>query len=216
MTRGRTRTHDQANGLPFSNQLSYQVIRQLSCWVRVRLSCQGSSWSRYQAGMFDGESVASAKHKVHKAQMFNVLQTWPFNPVHPYTWNKFFKVFYVQRRSKQAVSPCGGTETTFTTLACSRFDLIQCRKCIASVWSMAIYTSTNKLALSSGSAAWISNSGDEVRFVLRVVLPDRLWELQCCVCRRKSSFTDYRKCACVNVRISAGRSHTVKTKCGFS
>ena len=35
VTQGGTRTHDLANGLPCSNQLSYWVTRQLSGWVRV-------------------------------------------------------------------------------------------------------------------------------------------------------------------------------------
>ena len=34
-TQGGTRTHDLANGLPFSNQLSYQVTLQLSGWIWV-------------------------------------------------------------------------------------------------------------------------------------------------------------------------------------
>ena len=37
----------------------------------LRLSCQGSSWSRYQGGMFDGEGVVRDRRSV-----FNVLQTW--------------------------------------------------------------------------------------------------------------------------------------------
>ena len=35
VTQGGTRTHNMANGLPCSNQLSYWVTRQLSGWVQV-------------------------------------------------------------------------------------------------------------------------------------------------------------------------------------
>ena len=52
-------THDLANGLPWSNQLSYRVIRQLSGRVRVKAELQGTSQSGYQAGMFDGEGATS-------------------------------------------------------------------------------------------------------------------------------------------------------------
>ena len=59
VTQGGTQTHDLTNGLPCSSQLSYWVTRQLSGWIifkylHVRLSCQGSTQSGYQAGMSDG------------------------------------------------------------------------------------------------------------------------------------------------------------------
>ena len=41
----------------------------------LRSSCQGSSWSGYQAAMFDGESMVNAKCKA-QGQLFNMLQTW--------------------------------------------------------------------------------------------------------------------------------------------
>ena len=42
----------------------------------LRLSCQGSGQSGYQAGTFDGEDVTSAKLKVHMLRFLNMLQTW--------------------------------------------------------------------------------------------------------------------------------------------
>ena len=35
VTQGRNQTHNLANGLPCSNQLSYRVTRQLSGWIQV-------------------------------------------------------------------------------------------------------------------------------------------------------------------------------------
>ena len=40
----------------------------------LRLSCNGSSQSRYKAGVLDGEGVVSAKCKA-QAQILNMLQT---------------------------------------------------------------------------------------------------------------------------------------------
>ena len=43
MIQGGTLTHDQANGLPYSNQLSYGVLWQpVVEFEYIRLSCQGS------------------------------------------------------------------------------------------------------------------------------------------------------------------------------
>ena len=39
----------------------------------LRLSCKGSSQSGYQAGMFDGEGVASVKREA-QAQILDMLQ----------------------------------------------------------------------------------------------------------------------------------------------
>ena len=47
MSQGRvgTQTRNLANGLPCSNQLSYQVIRELNAKVQIWLSCQEYSCS---------------------------------------------------------------------------------------------------------------------------------------------------------------------------
>ena len=41
----------------------------------LRMSCQGSSRDRYQAGMSDGEGVASMKREA-QAQILDMLHTW--------------------------------------------------------------------------------------------------------------------------------------------
>ena len=51
----------------------------------LRLSCQGSSWSRYQAGIFDREGVASTKREA-QAQNLNMLQT--LLHAHSYAWTQ--------------------------------------------------------------------------------------------------------------------------------
>ena len=57
VTQEGTRTHDLTNGLPFSNQLSYKLHGNSVAEFEyiIRLSCQGSSRSGYQAGMSDGD-----------------------------------------------------------------------------------------------------------------------------------------------------------------
>ena len=76
MTQGGTWTRDLANGLPHCSQLSYQVTQQLLAeFEYLWLSCQGSSQSGYQAGMFNGKGAASAKCEP-QAQLLNMLQTW--------------------------------------------------------------------------------------------------------------------------------------------
>ena len=68
VTQGGTWTRDLANGLPGSNQLSYRV-NSVAEFEYLRLSCQGSSQSGYQAGMSDEEGVASVKRETHEAQI---------------------------------------------------------------------------------------------------------------------------------------------------
>ena len=70
VTQEGTQTHDLANGLPFSNQLSYWDIWQLSDWIRVlKAELQGIQPKWIPAGMSDGEGAASTKRKA-QAQIF--------------------------------------------------------------------------------------------------------------------------------------------------
>ena len=62
MAQGGTWTNNLANSLPCSNQLTYQVIWQLSGWVWV-LKAEFPDQSDYQAGMIDGEGAVSVKHE---------------------------------------------------------------------------------------------------------------------------------------------------------
>ena len=78
VTQGGTRTHDLAlpNGLPcFNHWVTESLGNSVAEFEYLRLSCQVSSWSRYQAGMADGEGVASAKHEA-QAQILDMLRTW--------------------------------------------------------------------------------------------------------------------------------------------
>ena len=55
--------------------------------------------------------------------------------------------------------------------------------CVARVLALIAQpqSSTNQLALSPGTPPRLSNSGDKVRFVLGVILPDRLLSATVCV-----------------------------------
>ena len=64
VTQGGTQTHDLANGLPCSNRVTESPSNSVGEFKYLSLSCQGSSRSGYQAGMFDGEGVANAKCEV--------------------------------------------------------------------------------------------------------------------------------------------------------
>ena len=65
VTQGGTRTRNLANGLLCSNQLSYRVTRNsVAEFEYLRLSYKGSSWSRYQAGTFDGEGAVRVRVRV--------------------------------------------------------------------------------------------------------------------------------------------------------
>ena len=76
VTQERTQTHDLANGLPCSNQLSYQVTRQLSGWIRVlKAELPGIQPKRIPSWHVQWERLASAKRKA-QAQILDMLQTW--------------------------------------------------------------------------------------------------------------------------------------------
>ena len=111
--RRRTRNRDLGNALPCSNQLSYQVIRQLSGWVQVlRSSCQGSSRSGYQAGMFDGEGVACTKCEA-QVQILNLLQL----DLTPSQWER--KVRNKDEKERKNDSDSGeGLKTATWQMAC--------------------------------------------------------------------------------------------------
>ena len=56
-----TRTLDLENALPYSSQLSYQVIWQLSDWIWALKAELPGIRSEYQAAVFDEEGVTSMK-----------------------------------------------------------------------------------------------------------------------------------------------------------
>ena len=61
VTQGGIWTHELANGLPYSNQLSYQVTWKLSGWAWVlKTELPGIQLSRYQADMFLGSATIHA------------------------------------------------------------------------------------------------------------------------------------------------------------
>ena len=81
VTQGGTRTRGLANGLPcLTNWSTESLGNSVAEFEYLRLSCQGSSRSGYQAGMFNGGGggggAASMKCKV-QAQFFNMLTVRP-------------------------------------------------------------------------------------------------------------------------------------------
>ena len=57
--------HALTNWATESLELDNSVVE----FEHLRLSCQGSSRSEHQAGMFDGEGAASAKREVHETKI---------------------------------------------------------------------------------------------------------------------------------------------------
>ena len=72
VAQGGTQTHDLANGLPcYNHRVPSNSVAEFE---HLRLSCQEFSRSRYQAGMSDGEGVASTECEA-QAQILDMLQT---------------------------------------------------------------------------------------------------------------------------------------------
>ena len=57
-----------------TNRVTESPSNSVTEFEYLRLSCQESSRSRYQAGMSDGEGVASTKREA-QAQILDMLQT---------------------------------------------------------------------------------------------------------------------------------------------
>ena len=71
MTQWGTQTHDLANGL-LCSRATKSFGNSVAEFEYIRQSCQGSSLSRYQAGMFDREGWPAQG----AGSVINMLQTW--------------------------------------------------------------------------------------------------------------------------------------------
>ena len=76
VTQGGTQTHDLANGLPCSNQLSYRVTCQLSGWIRMLQAELPEIQPKRIPSMFDGGGGAATAKRGLSYLLFNILQTW--------------------------------------------------------------------------------------------------------------------------------------------
>ena len=77
---------------------------------------------------------------------------------------------------RQALSLCGETESTYNTAVVNvgPAGSVGCVPRIPLISQPQPHSSTNQLALSPGSPARPSSSGDKVRFILGLILPGRL------------------------------------------
>ena len=72
----------------------------------LRLSCQGSRRSEYEAGMFDGEGAASAKREAHETQIsINQSINQNFNAIKATSLNRLTRQFII-RRDKLEILIC--------------------------------------------------------------------------------------------------------------